>query len=107
MVGIHQFLTENDGAPKRKNPPEGGFFGGSRDFESLLWNLVWCGTRRTVAWREARFSAGLEFAGKYGVPKLVTINKSASYGVRWNRIGIFEMSARCRSASSLEPHTEW
>jgi hypothetical protein len=29
-------------APKRKNPPEGGFFGGSRDFENLLWNLVWC-----------------------------------------------------------------
>ena len=35
--------------PKRKNPPEGGFFGGSRDFESLLWNLVWCGIRsRTI-----------------------------------------------------------
>jgi len=25
--GVHQFLTETDGAPKRRNPPEGGFFG--------------------------------------------------------------------------------
>ncbi|VVQ28513.1 hypothetical protein PS943_00949 [Pseudomonas fluorescens] len=32
---------ESDGGPKRKNPPEGGFFGGFRDFESFLWNLVW------------------------------------------------------------------
>jgi len=28
--GVHQFLTENDGTPKRRNPPEGGFFGGQR-----------------------------------------------------------------------------
>ena len=32
---------ECDGTPKRKNPPEGGFFGGARDFESFLWNLEW------------------------------------------------------------------
>ena len=42
--------------------------------------FVWCGTRRTVALGEARFSAGLEFGGKFGIPQLVTINKSASYG---------------------------
>ena len=71
--------------PKRKKPPEGGFFGGTRDFESLLSNLVWRGTRRTVACCEARFSADMEFAGKFGVPQLVTINKSASYGFQWNR----------------------
>jgi len=29
---------------------------------------------------EARFSAGLEFGRKFGVPLLVTINKSAGYG---------------------------
>jgi len=28
----------------------------------------------------ARFFGRLEFAGKFGVPQLVTINKSASYG---------------------------
>ena len=43
------------------------------------------GTRQTVAVSGARFSAGLEFGGKFGVPQLVTINKSASYGFRWNR----------------------
>jgi hypothetical protein len=41
-VGIHKDSPESDGTPKRKNPPEGGFFGGSRDFESFLWNLEWC-----------------------------------------------------------------
>lgn len=72
---------------KTKKPPEGGVFGGSRDFESHLWNLVWCGTRRTVCFGEAIFSAGLEVSGKFGVPQLVTIKKSASYGAQWNRIG--------------------
>jgi len=36
----------------------------------------------------ARFSAGLEFGGKFYVPQPVTINKSASYGFQWNRIGM-------------------
>ena len=49
--------------------------------------FVWCGTRRTVVVGGARFSAGLEFGRKFGVPLLVTINKSASYGAQWNRIG--------------------
>ena len=49
--------------------------------------LYGAGTRRTVAFGEARFSAGLEVGGKFGVPQLVTINKSASYGFQWNRIG--------------------
>ena len=47
--------------------------------------FAWCGTRRTVCFGESRFFGHLEFAGKFGVPQLVTINKSASYGVRWNR----------------------
>ena len=50
--------------------------------------FVWCGTRRTVAFGEARFPAGLDVGGKFGVPRPVTINKSASYGLQWNRIGI-------------------
>ena len=29
-------------AQERKNPPEGGFFGGFKDCVSCLWNLVWC-----------------------------------------------------------------
>jgi hypothetical protein len=49
--------------------------------------LYGAGTRRTVAFGAARFSAGLEFGGKFGVPQLVTINKSASYGTQWNRTG--------------------
>jgi hypothetical protein len=49
--------------------------------------FVWCGTRRTVVVGGARFSAGLEFGRKFGVPLLVTINKSASYGTQWNRTG--------------------
>jgi hypothetical protein len=44
-------------------------------------------TRRTVAFGEARFPSGLEVGGKFGVPQLKTINKSASYGFQWNRIG--------------------
>jgi hypothetical protein len=51
--------------------------------------FVWCGTRRTVCFGGARFFGRLEFGGKLGVPQLVTINKSASYGVRWNRIRDF------------------
>ena len=42
------------------------------------------GTRRTVCFGKTRFFGRLEFAGQLGVPKLVTINKSASYGVQWN-----------------------
>ena len=51
--------------------------------------LYGAGTRRTVAFSEARFPAGLEVGRKFGVPQLVTINKSASYGARWNRIRDF------------------
>lgn len=47
--------------------------------------LYGAGTRRTVCFGETRFSGRLEFAGKFGVPQLVTINKSASYGFQWNR----------------------
>jgi hypothetical protein len=45
------------------------------------------GTRRMVVVDGARFSAGLEFGGKFGVPQPITINKSAGYGFQWNRIG--------------------
>lgn len=45
------------------------------------------GTRRTVCCCEGRGFAGLEFGGFCGVPLRVAINKSASYGVWWNRIG--------------------
>lgn len=54
--------------------------------------LFWCGTRRTVCFGETRFSGRLEFVGKFGVPQLVTINKSASYGVQWNRTRIQQLS---------------
>lgn len=47
------------------------------------------GTRRTVCFGKARFFEHLEFAGKFGVPQQVTINKSAIYGARWNRIRDF------------------
>ena len=50
--------------PKRKKPPEGGFFGGTRDFESLLSNLVWRGTRS----RTRTFV--IEIKGKFLVKKL-------------------------------------
>jgi hypothetical protein len=42
-------------------------------------------TRRKVAFCEARFPAGLEVGGQFGVPQLVTINKSANYGV-WRNL---------------------
>ena len=60
---------------------------GNNKAPTFLWRLcfVWCGTRRTVCFGETRFFGRLEFAGKIGVPQLVTINKSASYGIRWNR----------------------
>lgn len=51
--------------------------------------FVWCGTRRTVCFSETRLFGRLEFAGKFGVPQLVTINRLASYGVRWNRTRAF------------------
>lgn len=54
---------------------------------SLLRNLEWCGTRRTVVGREAPIFAILEFDGLLDVPHKVSINKSASFGFLWNRIG--------------------
>lgn len=54
---------------------------------SASLRFVWCGTRRTVCFSETRLFGRLEFAGKFGVPQLVTINKSASYGAQWNRTG--------------------
>ena len=33
---------ESDKTPERKNPPEGGFFGGFKDCVGCLWNLVCC-----------------------------------------------------------------
>jgi hypothetical protein len=82
-----------------------GFSGGRREGEHPRNNkapaflrglrFVWCGTRRTVAVGGARFSASLERVGKFGVPQLVTIYKSASYGFQWNRTGIFWEAAEC------------
>ena len=71
--------------------------------------LYGAGTRRTVAVSGARFSAGLEFGGKFGVPQLVTINKSASYGFRWSRTRDF---LKCQHVvrllvNYLKPHTQW
>lgn len=37
--------------------------------------------------RKGREFAGLEFDGFWAVPQRVAINKSAGYGVWWNRIG--------------------
>ena len=51
--------------------------------------VLYGGTGRTIAVSRTRFSVGLEVGGKFGVPLQVTINKSASYGVRWNRIRDF------------------
>jgi hypothetical protein len=53
--------------------------------------LCWCGDRRTVVGREGPVFAGLEFGGFQAVPLKVSINKSASYGLQWNRIGIFTL----------------
>ena len=49
---------------------------------SLFDTAYGAGTRRTVAWGEARFSAGLELRGRFGVLLLITINRSASYGIQ-------------------------
>lgn len=46
------------------------------------------GTRQAVPCRKSREFAGLEFDGFWGVPQRVAINKSASYGSCWNRIGV-------------------
>lgn len=48
-----------------------------------------CGDRRTVVGREGLVFAGLELGGFLDVPHRVSINKSASYGFPWNRIGNF------------------
>ena len=71
----------SSGPPTARNNKALAFLRGLR--------LVWCGTRRTVCFCGARFFGRLEFAGKFGVPQLVTINKSASYGVQWNRTRLF------------------
>ena len=71
--------------PKRKNRQKAGFSGLPEILKAFSGTL-YGGTRRTVCFGEARFSGRLDFGGKFGVPQLVTINKSASYGVRWNRI---------------------
>lgn len=62
-----------------------GFSGASKTVEAVSEALYGAGTRRTVCFGETRFFGRLELPGKFGVPQLVTINKSASYGVRWNR----------------------
>jgi len=69
----------------------GSGYPGNNKAPAFLQGLrfVWCGTRRTVCFCGARFFGRLEFAGKFGVPQLVTINKSASYGVQWNRTRLF------------------
>jgi len=54
---------------------------------SLFDNAYGAGTRRTVSCCEGRGFARPEFGGFCGVPLRVAINKSASYGVWWNRIG--------------------
>lgn len=69
------------------------------------------GTRRTVARGRARFSAGLEFDGKFGIPQSVTINESASYGLKGNRtrefllvIGVLDFYLERRFTSSGYAH---
>lgn len=59
------------------------------DRSSMVVNGIPWGTRRTVCFSETRLFGRLEFAGKFGVPQLVTINRLASYGVRWNRTRAF------------------
>lgn len=48
---------------------------------------MWCGDRRTVVGGEVPVFAGLEFGGFYDLPHMLPINKLASYGFPWNRIG--------------------
>jgi len=50
------------------------------------------GTRRTVSCCKGMGFAGLEFDGFFGVPQRVAINKSASYGFWWNRIGNLQLA---------------
>ena len=76
-------------APRKVQPPE--TTKPSHFCEGFV--LYGAGTRRTVCFGEARFFGCLEFVGKFGVPQLVTINKSASYGVQWNRTRLF---LKCR-----------
>ena len=73
--------------------------------------LYGAGTRRTVARGGARFSAGLEFDGKIGIPQSVTINESASYGLKRNRtreillvIGVLDSYLERRFTSSGYAH---
>ena len=72
-----------------KTRQKAGFSGVSEILKAFSETLCGAGTRRTVCFGETRFFGRLEFAGKFGVPQLVTINKSASYGARWNRIRDF------------------
>lgn len=44
-VGIHQDSPESDGALKRKNPPEGGFFGVPEILKAFSETLYGAGTR--------------------------------------------------------------
>lgn len=74
-----------------KKPPRRQVFRGGRDFDSLRWNLNWCGDRRTVTGRERPVSVGLEFSRFFDVSHRVSINKSASNGFPWNRVRIFEL----------------
>ncbi|MBA6042656.1 hypothetical protein [Pseudomonas lactis] len=68
-----------------KTRQKAGFSGVPEILKAFFGTLYGAGTRRTVCFGGARFFGRLEFVGKFGVPQLVTINKSASYGVRWNR----------------------
>lgn len=70
-----------------KTRQKAGFSGVPEILKAFYGTLYGAGTRRTVCFGEARIFGRLDFGGKFGVPQLVTINKSASYGVRWNRIG--------------------
>lgn len=44
-VGSHQFLREIDGTPKRKNPPEGGFFVSFKVLVAAFETLYGAGTK--------------------------------------------------------------
>lgn len=57
-------------------------------FLDVLCGVARSGDRRTVVGREGPGSVGLELGGFFDVPHRVSINKSASYGFLWNRIGI-------------------
>lgn len=52
---------------------------------------MWCGTRRTVCFGEARFSAGLEFDGKFGLSQLVTIKNQLVMAFSGIEVGISEL----------------